>query len=210
MRPTATVVFIAINVAVFLAMQVTGRGSELQVFSIDTLVNSGALVPDLVAAGQVWRVITAMFIHIAPVHLLMNMAALFQAGRVLEGYLGIPRYVALYLLAGLGGSVASLGWNWGHPIVSAGASGAIAGLIGGGIVVGQLVGGAHGSNYRNAMLRWAAIVIVYGFVAHADNAAHVGGLATGLLLAWLLARTKAATNALRTGRPDAGSRLVDT
>jgi hypothetical protein len=114
------------------------------------------------------------------------MVALYQVGNVLEPHYGRWRFVALYLLAGLAGSAVSLAWHWTSPVNSAGASGAISGLIGAAVVAGHLMGGAEARHFRDAMLRWAAIVMVYGAITGADNAAHAGGLVAGAGIAWLL------------------------
>ncbi len=157
-------------------------------FDTPTLIGFGALYAPLVREGQTWRALTAMFIHVTPLHLLMNMLALWRVGAVLEPHYGRGRFVALYVLGGLGGSALSLAWHWSRPVASAGASGAICALIFAGIVAGQSWGGVEGRRFRNAMLPWAVLVLVTGASVSADNAAHAGGLIAGAALGWLLAR----------------------
>ncbi len=183
---------IALNVLLFGAMLAVAGTGQIAQFSTETLLRFGANYGPLVRDGQWWRMVSAMFIHVTPLHLAMNMIALYQVGVVLEPHFGRVRYVLVYVLAGLGGSVASIAWNWNHPVVSAGASGAIAGLIGAGVVAGHLIGNASAINYRNAMLRWIALIALYGFIGHIDNAAHLGGLIVGAGVAWLLDRGGAA------------------
>jgi rhomboid protease GluP len=180
-----THLIIALNVVIYAAMLAIVGTGQLHEFSNQTLLQFGALYPPLVRDGEVWRTMTAVFIHITPWHIGMNMVALYQVGVELEPHYGRGRYTALYLLAGLGGSAGSLLWNWSHPVVAAGASGAICGLIGAGAVTGQLIGGTQGKRFSKVMIEWAVIVIVFGFFVGADNAAHVGGFVTGAAIAWL-------------------------
>jgi len=178
-----TYLLIVLNLLVYAAMIATS--GEVREFSTHTLLEYGALYVPLVRQGQWWRIANMMFMHITPGHIAMNMIALYQVGRQLEAHLGRLRYLSLYLAAGLGGSLASLGW---HALmgasVSAGASGAISGLIGAGVVVGHLRGGAEGRRFRDSMILWMAIVGVVGLTTGSDNAAHAGGFAAGALCAW--------------------------
>ena len=173
---------------IYALMLVQAGDHEFGGFSTHTLVQAGALYAPLVREGQIWRMLTAMFIHLSPIHILMNMVALFQVGPLLERYFGRARFVLLYVLAGLGGSALSLAWHWTDPIVAAGASGAISGLILAGAVVGQLIGTAQARSIRNSMLIWAGIALVYGASGNIDNSAHLGGMIAGAALAWLLGR----------------------
>lgn len=181
-----TWLLIAVNMLIYLVMLATGGFAGWRHFPPAALIDFGSLYAPLVKQGEWWRVVTAVFIHTGPIHLTMNMVALHQVGEVVERRYGAARFFALYLLCGLGGSAASLAWNWRHPINSAGASGAVCGLIGVGAVVGHFIGGTDGRYFRDAMARWAAAVIVFGFFVHCDNAAHAGGLAVGLLAGWLV------------------------
>lgn len=180
-------------------MLVSAGDREFGGFSTHTLVQAGALYAPLVREGQVWRMLTAMFIHLNPLHILMNMIALLQVGPLLERYFGRARFVLLYVVAGLGGSALSLAWHWTAPIVAAGASGAISGLILAGAVVSHLIGTAQARSIRNSMLVWAGIVLAYGASGNIDNSAHLGGMIAGAALAWLLGRRLVAAPA-----PDRG------
>src|SRR5262249_38424027 len=132
-RMKTTYLLIVMNALIFAAMVGVAGTSELGGFSPGTLIQFGASTRSLVEAGDWWRVFTYMFIHVTPLHLAWNMIALWQAGGELEEHFGRLRYAILYIMAGLGGSAASLVWNWNHLILSAGASGAISGLIGAGV-----------------------------------------------------------------------------
>jgi membrane associated rhomboid family serine protease len=131
-------VLIALNVLVFAVTAIQAQSiTENQQSS---LFVDGTLIPGLVASGDYWRLITSGFLHFGnyggygPVHLIFNMFALYVLGRDLEVALGRGRFLAVYLLALLGGSVSVM--LFGDPIASvAGASGAIYGLFGGIAVV---------------------------------------------------------------------------
>jgi membrane associated rhomboid family serine protease len=131
-----------------------------------------------VAAGEYYRLITGMFLHYGILHLLMNMWALWVLGRVLEAALGPARFLALYLAAGIGGNVAA--YLFSSPAVAtAGASGAIFGLFAALFVVMRKLG-------RDTSAVWPLLVInlVFTFLVPGISiAAHLGGLATGAVVA---------------------------
>ncbi len=170
--PVVTYALIAINVLTF-ALQV----------SLGDLERRLALWPPAVADGQLYRLVTAAFLHYGPTHLVLNMWALYVVGPPLEMWLGRLRFGALYAVSGLGGSVlvyllAPLN------TATAGASGAVFGLFGATFVVAKRL---------NFDLRWVVAVIVinlvFTFVVPAISSqliswqAHVGGLVTGALVA---------------------------
>ena len=107
-------VLVGLNTILYVAMLLRGGLDEIGRFSPSTLLRFGALHTPLVRRGEVWRLVTAMFLHVSPAHLVTNMVTL-----VCAGILAIPRYgrarVALiYLIAGLAGSALSLAWRWGR------------------------------------------------------------------------------------------------
>ncbi|HET9142312.1 rhomboid family intramembrane serine protease [Actinophytocola sp.] len=127
-RPVVTPVLIALNVGIF-AITAAQAGSLLNNANSE-LSRDWALYPILVAAGEWWRLVTAGFLHAGPIHLALNMLALFILGRDLEPVLGRLRFSAVYFVSLLGGSVAV--FLFGElfvPVV--GASGAVFGLMGG-------------------------------------------------------------------------------
>lgn len=132
-----------------------------------------------VAHGQVYRLLTSAFLHYGPMHLLLNMWALYVVGPELEGLLGRVRYSALYLLSALGGSVAVYLLA---PITTAtaGASGAIFGLFGATLVIGRRL--------RMDVRAVGAVIVVnliFTFtIPHISWQGHVGGLITGVLIAF--------------------------
>ena len=171
-NPTpVVVVIIAINVVVFF---LEGFGTNNRVIDRD------GLWPDGVHSyHQYYRAFTAMWLHASIQHIFFNMITLLIVGPALEVLMGKVRFIALYLLAGLGGSVGSylLGP---HNEVGIGASGAIMGVLGAYIVVGLR---------RRLPVAPVAILlalnIVLGFTGNTDWRAHFGGLAVGALLGLL-------------------------
>ena len=178
-----TWLIIAINVIVWLLMELNG-GSE----NSDTLIAFGAKVNELIDQGQVWRLLTAMFLHIGIIHLAVNQYSLYAVGTLLERFMGATRFAILYVLAGLCGSLASY---WFSPnAISAGASGAIFGLLGAlGIffLLHRRLFGPAGNRMLANIVAVAAINLVLGAsFAGIDNFAHVGGLLGGVALGALL------------------------
>jgi membrane associated rhomboid family serine protease len=156
-----------------------------------TLVRWGALWRPAVAAGEWWRVFTAMFLHGNWEHLLVNGYALFMLGRFCEEVFGALRYFVTYVAGGLCGAAAST-LNTQQAGLSVGASGAIMGLLGALIVVLILRRGTWPEAWRRALL-WnlvllGAIQIFIGFqLPMVDNAAHVGGMVGGGAMALVVA-----------------------
>lgn len=142
-------------------------------------------------AGEPWRLLASTFLHFGVVHLLMNMAALWDVGRFVERIFGHARFAALYLAAGLCGSVASVVV---HPgVVSAGASGAVFGVYGalGGFLLRQrsAIPPPVLSRLGRVALGFLGYNIVFGFThPNIDVAAHVGGAVAGAVAGAYLAR----------------------
>ncbi len=159
------------------------------------LTVEGAFVPGL-AEHQPWRFLTSAFLHdpSGPMHLMFNMFALWTVGGYLEKLLGQVRYLALYLVSGLGGSVGSLllatppnlaersVGDWFSP--SVGASGAVFGLF----LALLIVDHSRGRSIT-PMLALIGVNLVIGFVyPNIEWQAHLGGAVTGAVLAWGLMR----------------------
>ena len=141
--------------------------------------------------GEWWRLLSAMFIHFGLLHLLFNMWALAALGPGIERLFGSGYFALLYLLAGLGGSLVSITW---HPAInSAGASGAIFGLLGGLLAFmlnpATRIPASIGSRQRASALVFIGYNLLNG-LAHRgiDNGAHIGGLLFGFVIGWLLSR----------------------
>ncbi len=189
--PTARVtpVLIAANLLVFVAMVFAGAG----VLNPDPEVHVrwGSNFGPRTIGGEWWRLGTSMFVHFGVIHLLLNMWVLYAYGALAERLYGSAHFLALYVLAGLAGSLASVWWN--PEVNSAGASGAIFGIFGG--LLAFLVQRKNRVpvsimvEHRNSMLLFLGYNLFFGFVHPGiDNAAHLGGLVGGFLLGLVLAR----------------------
>lgn len=106
----------------------TVLGGGLIKVNPDVMIGLGTDYTPLTLGGQWWRLLTSVFLHFGLLHVAFNMLALYVNGLMAERIFGSVRYLVIYLVAGLAGSVASLLW---HPVVNgAGASGAIFGILG--------------------------------------------------------------------------------
>ncbi len=157
----------------------------LLVPSSQLLIKMGALYSPYLLAGDWWRLLTCTFLHIGIIHFGFNVMALLSVSNFLEEEVGYHRYISVYLLCGLGGSLASA-FLRPYPVIMAGASGAIFGLIGFSISYFHRLGGPRGRDVRSFMLRWACYAFVFGLFMRADNLAHAGGLITGLILGYIM------------------------
>jgi rhomboid protease GluP len=198
--PVTTAIF-TVNVAVFAWMYLHGVDPlDPDVFD---LLHYGADSGPKVWDGEWWRLIASMFLHAGIIHLFFNMWSLRVVGPIVEGMFGSATYFVIYMLAGLGGSVASCMWN---PMgTSVGASGAIFGLLGA-IIAFFLTHrrSMPAEVFRSYMQRIGLLVAInlfLGFsIPRVDNSAHVGGLVTGFVCgfaAYLPAGTRPVLNARR-------------
>jgi membrane associated rhomboid family serine protease len=170
-NPTPVVLaIIAVNVVVFLLEDFGHSASVIERYALD---------PDLVHNGEYYRAFTAMWLHANFLHILFNMIALLIVGPAVEVLLGKLRFLALYLIAGLGGSVGSylLGPR---AELGLGASGAIMGILAAYVVIGL--------RRRLPVAPVVGLVVVnvlIGFSGNIDWRAHLGGLVVGGALAGL-------------------------
>ena len=153
------------------------------------LLRAGAMARTQIHAGEWWRVISCVFVHVGVPHMVLNAISLWVLGRICEELLGTARTLAIFMLAGIAGGVVSFVAS--PDPMSAGASGAVMGLLGAVFVELTL----HKARYRALWKRgvWGGIAIVtiaelgFGFLFPVvDQWAHGGGLAAGALLAALL------------------------
>lgn len=180
-----TACLILVNLIVFLITDFTG-GTENTVHMIACGAGYGPLIT---GAGEWYRVFTSMFLHFGISHLANNMLVLFVLGQRLEPAVGGVRYLLIYLLSGFGGNVISLGLEMqsSNYAVSAGASGAVFGVMGAMIYVILRNKGRVADLSIKKMMIMAAFSLYFGFTSTGvDNAAHVGGLICGFLAALLL------------------------
>lgn len=204
-RPRAVWVLLAINVIVFvvpellelLGVPVSARipsryFPELNpqdfVTPSDFLFAVGAKINSAIAAGEYYRLVTAMFLHGGWLHIAFNAYALYALGPEAERIYGTARFLALYFIAGIAGSVTSYALN---PNPAVGASGAIFGLIGGLAAFYYISRQLLGDVSRQQLGSLITVIMINLFIGFSspviDNAAHIGGLfggaAAGLLLA---------------------------
>jgi membrane associated rhomboid family serine protease len=154
-----------------------------------------AMRPSFIIAGEWWRLVTPMLVHAGVFHLLMNGYVLYAIGPAVEDRFGPPRFVVVYVVAGIAGSVFSFAFN-GCFTSGVGASGAILGLIG--ALAADLYRRRESPNARlqlDGILKWIGLIFAIGialellaqfgvFLFRIDNFAHLGGLLGGAALAW--------------------------
>jgi membrane associated rhomboid family serine protease len=172
-RPMVTYTLIGINLAVFLVQFTVG---------INAVAGDYGMWPvGIAVGGEWWRLVTAAFLHGSFLHIAFNMYVLFALGPTLERILGHSRYLILYVLAAIGGGVASYVFS-DMRTVSVGASGAIFGLMGALVVAGRRL------RYDvTQVLVLLGINVVIGFIASGvDWRAHLGGLITGAIVAAIM------------------------
>ena len=150
----------------------------------------GALVPEFVAEGQAWRLVTSTFLHSGITHLALNMLSLYFLGSFAEVAFGRGRFLALYLVSGIAGGLAFLYFGqFGGSVV--GASGAIFGLLGGvfGFTIRQGTFSTQNPIIRLLLILTALNLFLGATIPNVSNTAHVGGLVGGLVYGFLLAPT---------------------
>jgi rhomboid protease GluP len=150
----------------------------------ELLFNAGGNFGVVTVNGQWWRLITCMFIHGGIMHLLVNMYALIYIGLMLEPILGKARFLSAYFLTGVVASITSIAI---HPqIVAVGASGAIFGMFG--VYLALLTTNILPKETKKATLinivLYVALNLANGMKAGIDNAAHVGGLTSGIVVGY--------------------------
>ncbi len=178
-----TVSIILINFVILVSIELLGGPT------IYNLLKFGGQWGPLVANGEWYRVVTAMFVHAGWLHLLFNMYALYYLGLLVEGIYGSSKFLFVYFITGVVGNLLSQVFYFSVP--SVGASGAIFGLV------GLLLSATYFRKDFPSVLRRSLLVslvpmvifnIAYGFIPGTDinNAAHLGGFATGLFLGYLI------------------------
>ena len=189
-RPVVTYTLIGINILIYLLQLIPG----LNVTSA-LLYSPYYSLGEYAAAGapyEPWRMITAMFAHSPTsfLHILFNMFTLWMFGQVLESILGRARFITLYMIAGLAGSLGvlyfdlALGLQFSSVV---GASGAIFGLMGAYLVILR-----HLGSNSTGLLVLVGINVVLGFLPGSNLSwqAHVGGLIGGIIVGLIYTRTR--------------------
>ncbi len=153
---------------------------------LGSLMIAGAIVPSAIQAGQWWRLFTSAFLHFNFTHILFNSYALFQAGIFVEFVYGTPRYAIIYLASLIGGAVAAYLSTVGTQQITAGASGAIMGIFGAMAVLAFKLPPLRRQLFQAAIVP-IVLTLGYGlFNTGISNAGHIGGLITGIIMAWLI------------------------
>lgn len=175
-------IIIILNVLYFLYLEVVDSSLDSRF-----MIQMGAMyAPLILEEGEYYRLITSVFMHFGIRHLLNNMLVLFVLGDNLERALGKIKYILFYLLCGIGANLFSLVLDIGtegYHTVSAGASGAIFGVVGGLIYAVAVNRGRLEDLSSHQLIFMAAVSLYLGFTSTGvDNAAHVGGLVLGIIL----------------------------
>ena len=174
-KPIITYVMIALCVFVYIANLLTNN----------LLLAIGANIGVFVRAGQWWRLITCMFLHVDIIHLLCNMYALYVVGPRVEDFFGKKKFLLIYFISGISASLLSVGLN--GNVSSVGASGAIFGLFGALLYFGYTYRGYVGAMVKSEILPVILINLLISFMLPGiDVWGHVGGLIGGLIGAYML------------------------
>jgi rhomboid protease GluP len=186
---TLTQVLVGANVMIFVAM-VLASGPSLD-FTAPVMDHFGANFGPYTLTGEWWRSLTYMFLHGGLMHIAFNMWCLWDLGALCESLYGRWTFAAIYLITGIAGGLASVAWNPG--VLSVGASGAIFGLAGAllaSFYLGEFsVPKIAIQGTLRSLLFFVGFNVLFGaIVSGIDNACHVGGLLSGLILGALIAR----------------------
>ena len=178
--PIVTYIIMAICIILFVLMELSGGSANSQ-----TLLKFGANLDVLVKKGEYYRLFTCIFLHIGIMHLLCNMYSLYIIGREVESLFGKIKYIIIFILSGISGSIMSLAFT--HNTISAGASGAIFGLLGALLYFGIHYRTYLGEAIKRSVVPIIVVNLIIGFLAEGiDLAAHIGGLVGGVLVAMMV------------------------
>lgn len=183
----ATNIMLGVLVLIYLAEVLAAGGAQEPPLAV--LIKMGAKENSRIINGDYWRLLTAMFLHGNLLHIGFNGYALLAFGQQIERFYGAARFLAIYFIGGLLGSIASFVFS---PLPSVGASGAIMGILGAVCIFFWLQRRLLGTVARTQL--WPALVsvvliLVMGIsqAGVVDNMAHAGGFVGGLVAAWALA-----------------------
>ena len=181
-KPIVTYVLLGLTIFVF-ALQYLSQSMSANNYDWPYML--GAKVNELILAGQVWRLITPILLHASILHIGFNMYALFVIGPQLERFYGHGRFLLLYLIAGFTGNVLSFVLS---PSVSLGASTAVFGLVAAEAVFIFRNRKLFGERARGMLVNLGVVIVInllLGLQPGIDNWGHLGGLAGGLIFAWV-------------------------
>ena len=176
--PYITYTILILNIVIFFIMNLAGIlfnwNQNLQ------LIIFGAKVNELIAYGQYWRMLTAMFLHIGIAHLFFNSYAIYIYGPMVESLFGKVKFIIVYLGSGLIGSLFSYMFS---PNPSVGASGAIFGLMGSLLYFRKRNKNIFRQVFGPSLFMIIAVNLFFGFTSTGiDNWGHIGGLIGGYLI----------------------------
>ena len=180
-----TILLAAANVIVFFYLTFQGM-TEDGAFMLE---HGAMYVPYVLVSGEYYRLFSSMFMHFGFEHLVNNMVMLLVIGFTLEREIGTIKFLIIYLFSGLGGNLLSAVWDMmsGSFAVSAGASGAVFGIVGALLYVAIRNRGRIGDVSGRGLAFMVILSLYYGFTSGGvDNFAHIGGLLSGFILSVLL------------------------
>ena len=176
-KPIITYILIALCILMFF---ISGFGMDT--FS---LIKYGANVGSLVKSGEVFRLITYMFLHSGIIHILFNMYSLYIVGPKVEDFYGKWKFLLIYLISGISGGLLSIAMN--GDVVSIGAIGAIFGLFGSLLYFGYNYRGYIGAMVKSQILPIFIYNLLIGFfISGIDMWGHIGGLIGGIITSYVL------------------------
>jgi rhomboid protease GluP len=182
-----TYTIIILNILLYLIEVIKSR--NLIDIDIYTLIQMGAKVNVLINSGEIYRLLTSAFLHGGIIHIFFNMSALNIIGREVEAVYGSKRYIAIYVISALGGSVVS--YLFKPNSISVGASGAIFGLLGAMLIFGLKERDKIGKQYMKNILETIGLNVIIGItIPNIDNFAHLGGLILGTITSFILFKKK--------------------
>lgn len=180
-RVTSTIIYVCIALYILSALPSILSGNIYDADSLN-LIKLGANVYQLVLAGEYFRLLTSIFLHGGIIHIFFNMYALFSIGNFIETYFGRSKYFITFILTGIVGSLTSFLFTRGFSV---GASGAVFGLLG--LLLAQKL--KRKVYYAELPIDTRSIIMIVGInlvlgftIPNVDNAAHIGGLISGILL----------------------------
>jgi membrane associated rhomboid family serine protease len=181
-EPVLTYTLIGMNVLAYIATLATGSSLGGSIGGGDSVLAKAALNGPAVADGEVWRIVTAGFMHYGPLHLAFNMYALYILGQLLEPAIGSLRFGLIYVVGLLGGSVGALILS--PNAFTAGASGAVFGLMGAAFLVMH----NRGINpWQSGLGIWLFLNLAITFtISNISIGGHIGGLIGGAVAGWLV------------------------
>ena len=181
--PYVNICIIMMNIIIFIILEVHGSTLDSEYMTKYGAANWQLIFED----GQYYRLFTSMFLHFGAAHLINNMFSLFIVGNQVEKIYGKVKYIIIYIISGLGAGLLSdlYYMKINQIVVSAGASGAIFGIIGAMMVGTYFYNRMEGRGIGSRFLL-LLIMALYSGSANVDNMAHVGGFITGTVISSLI------------------------